>query len=118
TPDSRAPPDAPWSPFDPATAWFSGDSMTKPSPPAIARDSVPLGSLVTFDPRTVTSYRPGPARLVGAGQTDTEPPSSGPGPGEPCASARPGSDRPLEPENLAGGSATWPRRHRPGGWRS
>ena len=54
-PDSTRPPSASgaqWSPFDPATVWFSGYSTTKPSPPAMARDSVPLGTLVTLDPRT------------------------------------------------------------------
>src|SRR5262249_44934490 len=40
---------APWSHCDPATAWFSGYSPTKPSPPALARDSVPLGTLVALD---------------------------------------------------------------------
>ena len=46
--------DAQWSPFDPATAWFSGDAPTKPILPALARDSVPLGTLVTLDPGTDT----------------------------------------------------------------
>ena len=51
-----------WSRFDPATAWFSGYSTTKPSPPAIARDSVPLGTLVALDTGTEAG---GPVPVVG-----------------------------------------------------
>src|SRR5262249_25639744 len=39
-----------WSHSDPATAWFSVSSTTRPSLPVIARDSVPFGTLVTCDP--------------------------------------------------------------------
>src|SRR5262249_36001119 len=63
--DNTRPPSvsgAQWSPFDPATAWFSGLFYDQAQPPALARDSVPLGTLVTRDPGTETG---GPVPVVG-----------------------------------------------------
>ena len=45
---------APWSHFDPATAWFSGDSTTKPSPPGSCSGLGP--SRYACHPRSVNGY--------------------------------------------------------------